>query len=330
MPRPVSLHSGPTRLKRNRNGLFGNSGDVLKDRVSNTLMYSGYSLVGLCFRRHRVTLKRKSLAEKILYRRLISEKSENPGCNLTIPRKGDKVFYAQPHDRSTITTRNPGFGKERVHDSAPPLPSQRTNKSSHADPRIVQCTIKRISQGCSVHPAEERLKALFVAGLDGDTPANRAFLNALAGHLRGFLRKRIDYRRDDIEDIVQEILFAVHNNRHTYRTDEPLTPWVHAIARYKLMDFYRARSRCEALNDPLDDYIDAFANSDVEPADAKRDIGKLLEQLPDCHRLPIMHMKLHGLSVTETAELTGMSESAVKVGVHRGLKALVAKIRGVA
>ena len=39
-------------------------------------------------------------------------------------------------------------------------------------------------------------------------------------------------------------------------------------------------------------------------------------------------MKLEGLSVTETARITGLSESAVKVGVHRGLKALSALIRG--
>jgi len=41
-----------------------------------------------------------------------------------------------------------------------------------------------------------------------------------------------------------------------------------------------------------------------------------------------VHTKLEGLSVKEAAELSGMSESAIKVGVHRGLKALAAKIRG--
>ncbi|WP_213777231.1 sigma-70 family RNA polymerase sigma factor [Caballeronia sp. dw_276] len=188
--------------------------------------------------------------------------------------------------------------------------------------------MKRITQGGGVSGAEERLRALFVRGLDGDAAAYRAFLDDLTAHLRGFLRKRIYYLQDDIEDVVQEILLAVHNSRHTYRPHEPLTAWVHAIARYKLMDFFRARSRREALNDPLDETLDIFATSDEEPADAKRDIGKLLDQLPDRHRLPIVHVKLQGLSVTETATLTGMSESAIKVGIHRGLKALAAKIRG--
>ncbi len=180
----------------------------------------------------------------------------------------------------------------------------------------------------TVRPAEERLKAAFVRGLAGDAAAYRAFLADLSGHLRAFLRRRLFQSQDDVEDVVQEILLAVHNGRHTYRPDEPLTAWVHAIARYKLTDFLRSRARREALQVPLDDELEIFANSDTEPADARRDLGKLLEQLPDRQRLPIVHVKLQGLSVTETARLTGLSESAVKIGVHRGLKALAMKIQG--
>jgi len=177
------------------------------------------------------------------------------------------------------------------------------------------------NRGAMLQEAESRLKALFVRGLDGDADAYRSFLQALTRHLRAFLRRRIPQYRDDVEDLVQEILLAVHNARHTYRPDEPLTAWLHAIARYKLMDYFRSRARRESLNDPLDD-------TDDEPAHARHDIGKLLEHLPDKQRLPIVHMKLEGLSVTETARLTGLSESAVKVGVHRGLKALATLIRG--
>jgi len=184
------------------------------------------------------------------------------------------------------------------------------------------------NRGTILQDAESRLKALFVDGLDGHGGAYRSFLQALTRHLRGYLRRRMPHYRDDVEDLVQEILLAVHNARHTWRPDEPLTAWLHAIARYKLMDFFRSHARREFLNDPLDDHADLLADSDDEPAQARHDIGKLLEQLPDRQRLPIVHMKLEGLSVTETARLTGLSESAVKVGVHRGLKALAALIRG--
>ncbi|WP_211441216.1 sigma-70 family RNA polymerase sigma factor [Collimonas humicola] len=190
--------------------------------------------------------------------------------------------------------------------------------------------MKRISETEAMQPIEERLKMLLLAGLDGDAAAYRSFLDELSRRLRAFLRKRLYHLQDDVEDVVQETLLAVHNGRHTFRADQPLTAWVYAIARYKLSDFLRARSRHEALNEPLDDYLEIFTASDEQPAAAKRDIGKLLELLPDRQRLPIVHVKLEGLSVAETAQLTGLSESAVKIGVHRGLKALAAKIRGLA
>ena len=175
---------------------------------------------------------------------------------------------------------------------------------------------------------EERLRGLLLQGLDADAAAYQRFLKELSAHLRAFLRRRLAQRPDEVEDLVQETLLAVHNQRHTYRADSPVTAWVHAIARYKLIDWLRSRAAKEALHVPLDDTDDLFASTDSEAAEARRDLGRLLEQLPDRQRLPIVHMKLEGLSVVETAQLTGLSESAVKVGVHRGLKALAAKIRG--
>jgi RNA polymerase sigma-70 factor (ECF subfamily) len=70
-----------------------------------------------------------------------------------------------------------------------------------------------------------------------------------------------------------------------------------------------------------------MAASDEEAREARRDLETLLAQLPDRHRLPIVLVKIEGRSVAETAKATGMSESAVKVGIHRGLKALAALIR---
>ena len=175
--------------------------------------------------------------------------------------------------------------------------------------------------------SEDRLRQRLVRGLAGDAAAYHAFLRDLGAHLRAFLRKRLARLPDEVEDLVQETLIAVHNQRHTYEPSEPLTAWLHAIARYKLVDLLRRRGRREALNDPLDDDTEILVASDIEATDARRDIARLLDTLPDRHRLPIVHVKLEGLSVAETAKLTGMSESAVKIGVHRGLKALAARVR---
>jgi RNA polymerase sigma-70 factor, ECF subfamily len=188
--------------------------------------------------------------------------------------------------------------------------------------------MQRIQKTDRLIAAEERLRKLLIRGLAGDAPAYHAFLQELSSHLRAFLRKRLAGLPDEVEDLVQESLLAVHNQRHTYDAGQPLTAWVHAIAKYKLVDLLRRREKRELLTDPLEDEIDFLSSSDNEAAEARRDLGKLLEQLPDRQRLPIVHMKLEGLSVAESARVTGMSESAVKVGVHRGLKALAAMIRG--
>ncbi len=165
-------------------------------------------------------------------------------------------------------------------------------------------------------------------GLNGDARAYHLFLKDLSAYLRAFLRRRLAQLPDDVEDLVQESLLAVHNQRHTYDSSLPLTAWVHAIARYKLVDLMRRRAIRDQITEPLDEQDEVFATTDTDAADARRDIGKLLEALPARQRLPIVHMKLQGLSVVETARLTGLSESAVKIGVHRGLKALAAKVRG--
>jgi len=174
---------------------------------------------------------------------------------------------------------------------------------------------------------EERLHGQFVAALAGDAASYRRFLAALSAHLRAFLRRRMVRWPDDVEDLVQETLLAVHNNRHTYRPAQPLTAWVHTIARYKLVDYLRARSRHEALNDPLDEELEIFARSDTEAAEARRDLAQMLERLPERQRRVLVLVKLAGASVAEAARETGQSEASIKVGVHRSLKALAARFR---
>lgn len=174
--------------------------------------------------------------------------------------------------------------------------------------------------------SENLLQTALLQGLGGDAVAYQDFLKALSGHLRAYFRRRLIQRPDDVEDLVQETLLAVHNQRHTYLADQPLTAWIHAIARYKFVDLLRARAGREDLHEPLDDEAALFAESDTVALEAKKDVETLLADLPDRQRLPIVHVKLEGLSVAETAKRTGMSESAIKVGIHRGLQALAKKL----
>ncbi|CAM2154580.1 ECF RNA polymerase sigma factor SigF [Pararobbsia alpina] len=176
---------------------------------------------------------------------------------------------------------------------------------------------------------EEAFKDLLLRALDGDARAYERFLDGVSGYLRGTLRRRLRSCESDIEDVLQEILIALHKGLHTYRQQVPLTAWIAAIARHKIADHYRGHALRDALHEPFDDEnTDLFVASEAESVEASRDIERLLKTLPEKQSAPIVMVKLNGMSVAETAKATGLSESAVKVGIHRGIKALTRMIRG--
>ncbi|WP_250523681.1 MULTISPECIES: sigma-70 family RNA polymerase sigma factor [unclassified Caballeronia] len=176
--------------------------------------------------------------------------------------------------------------------------------------------------------AERRLAALLEASINGDKHAYHRFLDELARHLRARLRKQLRQQDADVEDLIQEVLIAVHKGLDTFRPDVPLTAWISAIVRYKLADHFRANFRRGEIFEPLDDDLPVSGASPIDSLEARRDLTRLLDTLPERQRRPIEHTKLLGLSIAETAATTGLTESAVKIGVHRGLKALAAKIKG--
>jgi RNA polymerase sigma-70 factor, ECF subfamily len=174
---------------------------------------------------------------------------------------------------------------------------------------------------------ETAMRALLIAGCNGDAVAYAKFLQDLSALLRGFYRKRLMSIPDEVEDLVQEVLIAIHNQRHTYDASQPVTAWAHAIARFKLVDFFRRRSARGGDHLDIDDLQDDLASEDHEAADAKRDVATLLADLPPKQREAIEWVKIEGLSIAEAAAKTGQSESLVKVNIHRGLKALAARMR---
>jgi RNA polymerase sigma-70 factor (ECF subfamily) len=172
--------------------------------------------------------------------------------------------------------------------------------------------------------AETRLKGLMLAALKGDGAAYRMLLSALTPHLRAYFARRLSSRAD-AEDLVQDALIAVHTKRASYDPAQPFTPWLHAIARYKLIDHFRKSGIRRTL--PLEEASSVVADEDNEAAEAARDVEQLLATLPEAKRALIRDVKLTGLSTAEAAAKTGLSESAVKVGVHRSLKKLSELVR---
>jgi RNA polymerase sigma-70 factor (ECF subfamily) len=166
--------------------------------------------------------------------------------------------------------------------------------------------------------AETQYRDWMLAGLAGDAAAYRKLLSALTGHLRAYFARRVG--QATAEDLVQESLIAMHSRRATYDPAQPFTAWVYGIARYKLIDEYRREKRRAVV--PLDEAPDLFAHDETEEALARRDVNKLLARLPEAKRKLVQDVKLDGQSVADTAAASGLSESAVKVTVHRALKSL--------
>lgn len=180
-----------------------------------------------------------------------------------------------------------------------------------------------LGKGRDLNEVETRLKALMLAALGGDAAAYRALLAALAAHLRAYFLRRLASHAD-AEDLVQETLIAIHGRRATYDTALPFTVWLHAIARYKLIDHFRRARLRRTL--PLEEAQSVIAEEETESVGARRDVERLLAKLPPSRSRLVRQVKLEGLSTAETASRTGLSQSAVKVGVHRALKALSAMI----
>lgn len=168
--------------------------------------------------------------------------------------------------------------------------------------------------------SEDRLRSLMLASLAGDSAAYRKLLADLSERLGRYYRRRLrEALSAQADDLVQEALLAIHARRMTYDPNRAFTAWAFAIARYKLVDLLR-KSRAQA-HVPIDDVADFLADEDVSTESAA-DLATMLDTLPERTRVLIRQVKIEGQSVAEAAASAGMSEAAVKVAVHRGLKAL--------
>jgi len=172
---------------------------------------------------------------------------------------------------------------------------------------------------------EGQLRTWMIGGLAGDAAAHESLLRALVPVLRAFYRRRMTCGQDDIEDLVQETLIAIHTRRATWDRDRTFTAWLFSIARYKMIDQFR-RSRRTV---PIEGLEDILVSEGFESAsNARIDVDRLLATLPAKQAQAIRATRLDGASVAETAFAKGIGQSDVKVSVHRGLKALGARMAG--
>lgn len=174
---------------------------------------------------------------------------------------------------------------------------------------------------------EARLRALMLASLDGDAAAYRTLLREIDRLLRRYYGRRLfGTAANAADDLVQETLMAVHARRLTYDHAQRFTAWLYAIAHYKLVDYFRRAKIRQTV--PIGDDQEFAAPDETEAATAKQDVETLLGTIPPRPAELIRQVKIEGASVAEAAERAGMTETAAKVSIHRGLKALAARMMG--
>jgi len=173
---------------------------------------------------------------------------------------------------------------------------------------------------------EPRLNALMRRAQAGEAAAWRELLAVLSGRLTIYFGRRLSAAQAaDLEDLVQETLLAIHRRRETYDPAQPFTAWAHALARYKLIDFWRRRRLRTHV--PLDDAAEALWSAPDAGAEARMDLDRVLSGLPERQRTLVRDVKVEGLSLAEAGARAGISEGAAKVSLHRAMAALTARMR---
>jgi RNA polymerase sigma-70 factor, ECF subfamily len=182
--------------------------------------------------------------------------------------------------------------------------------------------------GARVRERDDEWTDLMRQAVAGGDEAYHRLLRQVTPVLRAAARRglaRAGQPADQSEDIVQEILLAVHLKRHTWDMNAPFAPWLFAIARNKLIDALRRRGRRIFVN--VDDFAETLAEEPPAPSVPASELAAQLQALPQRQREVLQSISIEANSIKQTAERFAMSEGAVRVALHRALASLTAKLR---
>jgi len=166
------------------------------------------------------------------------------------------------------------------------------------------------------------------SAMAGDNAAYHRLLKAVTPVLRAASRRgltRAGQSPDQAEDIVQDILLAVHLKRHTWDVNAPFAPWLFAIARNKLIDALRRRGKRVFVN--IDDFAETLPEQPKAETASAAEVTAQLNTLPQRQREVLQSIAVESASIKDTAKKFAMSEGAVRVALHRALASLTAKLR---
>lgn len=146
----------------------------------------------------------------------------------------------------------------------------------------------------------------------------RTFYDRALPMVYGYLWRRCGRSEEVAMDLTQDtFLGAVKSLRAGQSVADP-SAWVMALARRRLVDFYRRREVRHRAHPQLESQ--ALALDETSAAEAR--ILAALEAVPDHYRLALILRYVDDLSVSETAELLGKSVAATESLLARARTAL--------
>jgi RNA polymerase sigma factor (sigma-70 family) len=179
-----------------------------------------------------------------------------------------------------------------------------------------------------VEEREQRWTEAMRAERRGDTVAYERMLKEVATALRRSLAPRlarVGLGAHEAEDLVQEILIGLHGKRHSWDPARPFLPWLHAIARYKLIDFTRHRRRetRRRVDLPLEDWLEIVESPADEANRSMWEVDRHLAVLPVSQRKIVRAIAVEGASVRNVALGFATSEGVVRMTIHRAIGRLL-------
>lgn len=168
---------------------------------------------------------------------------------------------------------------------------------------------------------DEVWEVLLARANDGDGAAFAQFLHAVMPTLRAVIRRKgYGLPADQQEDILQEVLLAIHLKRQTWRRDAPVRPWLYAVARYKVVDAFRRRGKAMTL--PIEDFADVLPEENVAIPLSGRDTETMLAMIDARSARLVRAVALDGKTAEEAGETVGMTAGAARVALHRAMRRL--------
>lgn len=219
------------------------------------------------------------------------------------------------------TAACPGKPNEGRLPAGKPTPDGRSGLGKPLSPQATAASGESTAGEAALENEDAVLRDLMVRYQAADSEAVEALVMRLSPRLLRYLAGNLN-TRGEAEDLLQICWMQVHRSRHTYRSSEPVLPWIFAIARHVRLDGFRRRRRLDSREVLADRIPERGAPGNAEAAVMEKQFFGVLDHLPESQREVIHMLKVTGMSLEEVARATSSTVGAVKQKAHRAYEKL--------